>query len=102
MLEPADARSTRLNKQSFNRRNMNIDERRAYDAMVEKRAADAGRRNIVLALVAVGAAVYQFLQAGPANAVVGRTNPPNNYYYRQLARIDEEDGGVIDPSGFAR
>ena len=69
MLGPDDSRSRRLNKQAFNRRNMNIDERRAYDELMEKRAADAGRRNIVLGVLAAGAfGGYQLFRAEPAEA----------------------------------
>ena len=38
------ARSTRLNRQAYNRRNLNIDERRALDELLAKREADAKAR----------------------------------------------------------
>ena len=93
MVETASSRSRRLNREAFNTRNMAIDERQAYEALMEKRAADSGRRNAILGLLAVGgAAGYFFLNPEPAAAVVGSTNPANNYYfpmakYRYLPRI---------------
>ena len=41
---------------------MSVDERRAYDALMEKRAADAQTRNVVIALLAL--AVGAFVAAG--------------------------------------
>ena len=51
----ADSRSRRLNKQAYNRRNMSIDERVAFDQLMAKREADAKVRNAVLALTPAGA-----------------------------------------------
>ena len=57
MVETASSRSRRLNREAFNTRNMAIDERQAYEALMEKRAADSGRRNAIFGLLAVGGRV---------------------------------------------
>ena len=59
----ADSRSRRLNKQAYNRRNMSIDERVAFDQLMAKREADAKVRNAVLASFVLVAAVYLLTQS---------------------------------------
>ena len=63
MKEPL-ARSSRLNRQAFNRRNMSIDERLAYDEIMREREAAAGSRNAVLAVV-LAAAAAAFVLSDP-------------------------------------
>ena len=60
--EPLE-RSSRLNKQAFNRRNMSIDERIAYDEIVREREAAAGSRNAAVAAIVLVAGA--FLLADP-------------------------------------
>ena len=65
----SDPRSRRLNKQAFNRRNMAVDERQAYDALMEQRAS-AARRNAFIGLAAAAAAAAAFFfWSQPAEAV---------------------------------
>ena len=54
-------RSTQLNRQAFNRRNMNIDERRAYDELMEERSKTRSVQLVVviIALAAIcGTALF--------------------------------------------
>ena len=46
------SRSRNLNRQAFNRRNMSIDERRAYDDYLKQQKA-ATTRNVILSAIAV-------------------------------------------------
>ena len=47
-------RSTRLNRQAFNRRNMSIDERRALDAAMEEREKNRQIQLFAAAIVLAG------------------------------------------------
>ena len=47
-------RSTQLNRQAFNRRNMSIDERRAFDALMEERKKNRQLQLIGAAIVLAG------------------------------------------------
>mmetsp|Transcript_16848 Transcript_16848/g.27949 ORF Transcript_16848/g.27949 Transcript_16848/m.27949 type:complete len:173 (-) Transcript_16848:462-980(-) len=57
MVRSSEPRFQRLSREAFNRRNMSIDERRAFDEFMKKREANAKTRNTALAVVAVSVAL---------------------------------------------
>lgn len=67
MMAEAESRSRRLNKQAYNRRNMSIDERQAFDELMAKREKDGASRNAILAVVAIVAGGAFVASGGAAN-----------------------------------
>ncbi len=90
-MDEALARSRKLNRQAFNRRNMSVDERRIYDELMEKQAAGA-RRGAAVAIVAIVAAGFLFANSDPASASRG-PGPSNTGHL-----IEYESVGKWSPS----